>query len=59
MCSQKERGQASVGDGGSFFCAVLSHFVSVVKNKGLTARSVPVSAIVARMFAKSQEQVGV
>ena len=33
-------GELAVGEGGSFFCIVLSHIASVVKRRGLTARSV-------------------
>lgn len=51
---QRGRCQVSVGDGGRFFCTILSRFVSVAESKGLTERSVLVSAIVARMFVLGQ-----
>ena len=47
-------GLLAVGEGGSFFCVVLSHVVSVVKERGLTARSVPVGCRVAHMFLGCQ-----
>lgn len=51
---QRGRGQVSAGDGSKFFGTVPSHSVSVAESKGPTARSVLVSAIIARMFGSGQ-----
>ena len=45
----------SMGGGGRFFGAVLSHFASIVKKQGLTTRSVLVGSTIARMFARVKD----
>ena len=42
----------AMGEGGSFFCAVLSHVASVVKRKGTDRAVSPCLATIARMFAR-------
>ena len=43
-------GLLAVGEGGSFFCVVLSHVASVVKKEGTDRRVSPCCGIIARMF---------